>query len=234
MINRQKAKQLIRQLLHAQDKLIHYGGCEQAPIMWKEYLDVRVKLFKEMELPLTKENKVFLDMPYGDKRMNGSNRFVSFGELVAFIADASQTMDFRLENHIEWLYDVLLEQSEMHEARQPYDVIKLLEYARKTKMPTADVILLLGIEDLPYTRFLINIIWYNGYAPVKHVADELELIKQPDIEFSLIMFGSPILTERQQGKEWLRNTDLEFIDAFLWWEEESHLYYYNFQNHTDR
>lgn len=218
---------MIRALLQIKDKLNYYGGAEEAPAIWKRFLDTRRRLFCEMQLPMSSEITGFVDMPYCDPTLTKEERSVSFSEIRKELhaqgittTDSFQTFHWEREEHIEWLYDVLLNRAEEHSAFQPYNVTDLLVIAQEYRLPATDVLTLVGLDNTPYARFLINVVLYGDYGTIKEVKRELQLLKEPDIEFLLILHQSILLLERQQAERWLRNAGLRFIDQFLWWEKD--------------
>jgi hypothetical protein len=126
------------------------------------------------------------------------------------------------QNHIDFLCDKLFSLAKNSYGGRPVNKYHTLRFAKKDKAPVTDVFLKLNIENQPYTRFLIQIILYGKYGTVAQVIQELDYIKPPEIEWLFILYNSSLVDEKEQAAKWLRNTELQFIDLFLWWEE-SHI-----------
>jgi|GEM_PF-5514892 hypothetical protein len=231
MISSEIIKPMLHQALKLQTDLNRNGGAENTPKIWQEYTDVRSRILKEMQLPETSYNKRILEMPSGDSTRSQNPFYRSqYSSLSEFMptADESSSNDLlsfteQQEKRVDFLCDQLFIQAKQRAFTRPGNKYWFLRDAKKIKLPVADVLLRLNmnIENQPYARFLIQIILYGKYGSTNLILKELNYIKQAEIEWLFIMYNSNLLEEKQQAIGWLKNTELLFIDEFLWWESSS-------------
>jgi hypothetical protein len=225
-MNRYKAKQLISEALHQLDIVNRCGGAENAPAIWQRFTLIRAELFREMELPEASYYTKILTTPYyfSEKR-NRVEQTISFSGIRNEMADNGidasddfKCLDLVREAQIKYIYDHLLEDSEVFEFVSK-SKSGFLSYSATHKVPVNDVLLILKIDDSQYVRFLINTILYGRYASTWKVFRELMKLKKPEIQFQLYFYESGRIEDRQVAAEWLRISGLKFIDQFLWLDD---------------
>jgi hypothetical protein len=237
MISSDDIKLLLHQALKLLSDLELYGGAENSPRIWQEYSDVRSRILKEMQLPETTYNKRILEMPSGDSTRSKDPFYRSqYSSLSDFmpIADESASNELisfkeQQEKRVDFLCDQLFIQAKQKAFSRPINKYWFLRNAKKMKLPATDVFLQLHIENQPYTRFLIHTILYGKYGSTAQVLQELDYVKKPEIEWLFVLCNSSLIEERQQGANWLRNTELQFIDQYLWWESFTKSYVCSFE-----
>jgi hypothetical protein len=227
MISSEKIKPLLHQALELQSELKRYGGAEHAPRIWQEYANVRTRILKEMQLPETSYNKRILEMSSGAS-INSKDPFYrsEYSSLSEFMppADHSASNDLltnkeQRESRVDFICEQLFIKAKQKAFSRPINKYWFLRNAKKMKLPVTDVFLQLHIENQPYTRFLIHTILYGKYGSTALVLQEFDYVGQPEIEWLFILYNSSLVQEKRQASKWLRNTELQFIEQFLWFEE---------------
>ncbi len=232
-MNSDEAKNLIRVLLDIRTELIHYGGAEEAPAIWNTYVEHRTTLFKYFALPETAENYKLLDVPQVNDEIIGENlprldndqRFGDFRQLKDILREAGiissgdeLVFDERKEQIINRISRNLFKATKALHFSQPMSLFELLDYGKERRLPTNDLLLLLGFFNDPYQRFLINTIWYGGYGTAGQVFNELKRAQDIRYFFGFVDYASDFLWEKQLGIEYLRTSGYKFINAFLLFE----------------
>jgi hypothetical protein len=213
--------QLIRDALQLLYDVNRNGGAENAPCIWQEYTAVRTKLLKELELPDTRYYRKILEVPF-----NKPVRQVSFASIRDTMASAGITttdnftnLDVYLEEHVAHVHGNLMFEAETVNVVHGF-WFSYLFYARLNRVPITDVLLVMNVEDMPYTRFLIGTILYGNYGTTSMVMRELHRTKRPDVEFAFLYYNTGLVSNRAEAIVWLKKSGLQFIDRFLWMEQD--------------
>jgi len=233
-MNTDDAKSQIHILLDLQAELNNYGGAEEAPAIWGDYVTQRSLLFKQFGLPETSVNFKLLDpLPMTNIEVRGINlsalfdnqRTGEFHQLKDILTQAGiigftedQKYDHKKELIVNRIFDRLyLRAKNLHKLPRP-SLMEILEFGKEEKVSAADLLILMGFFNEPYQRFLINIILYRGYTTTVEV--RRELIRAQDLTnvWGFVELYSNFLWEKRMGADSLRMSGLRFIDSYLWWE----------------
>ncbi len=230
------AKSQIHILLDLRAEIDCYGGAEETPAIWGDYVTRRSLLFKQFGLPETTVNFQLLDpQAMTEVEMRGINlsglsdnkRMGEFHQLKDILEQAGiigftedQKYDLRKERIVNRVFDRLyLRAKNLHKLPRP-SLMAILEFGKEEKVPAADLLTLLGFFNEPYQRFLINIILYGGYSTTIQVRRELVRAQDLTNVWGFVELYSDFLWERQMGAKSLKMSGLRFIDSYLWWEKE--------------
>lgn len=220
-MSREVIIQIIREALWLLYDVNRNGGAENAPCLWQEYVVVRTKLLKELDLPDTRYYRKILEVPF-NKDVRQVN-FTSIRNAMASVgittSESFTSFDVNFEEQVVHLHNNLMFEAETVNVVHGF-WFSYLAYARLNKVPITDVLLVMNAEDNPYTRFLVGTILYGFYGTTSMVMREMHRIKRPDIDFAFFYYNIGIMDKRQEAIGWLKDSGLLFIDQFLWMEQD--------------
>lgn len=98
--------------------------------------------------------------------------------------------------------------------------IELLQYGKENKVPAADLLVRLEFLNDSYQRFLIDIIFYQGYATPELVLKDLIGSQEIMSIWGFLEYESAEEWEKELGIDNLNRSGLQFIDQFLWWKQD--------------
>ncbi len=233
-MNTDDARNQIHNLLDLRTELSRYGGAEEAPTIWHDYVTRRSLLFKQFGLPETTVNFQLLDPTpiSGIERrriyragLDNDNRLGEIAHLKDILLQAGitgLTEDTPAKNQREpivtMIFDRLSLRGKNLQSFPRPTQMELLEYGIESKIPARDLLLLLGYFNEPYQRFLINTILYGGYGSAIQVLEELKVAQDLINVWAFVELYSDFLWERQLGADNMKSSGLRFIDSYLWWE----------------
>ena len=97
---------------------------------------------------------------------------------------------------------------------------ELLHYGKEKRMPAGELLRQMGLLNDRYQRFLIGIIWYGGYATDLEVLQDLRCSLEINNIWALSELSSDLDWEKELGILNLSASGLQFIDQYIWWEQD--------------
>jgi hypothetical protein len=233
-------KNQIRILLDMRAELNRYGGAEEAPLIWHDYVTQRSFLFKQFGLPETSVNFKLLDpLPITDvekrwrnlSRLSDDQRFGEYFQLKDILGQAGiigftedQVYDHKNESIVNLIFERLyLRAKNLHKLPRPTPRA-ILKFGKEEKVAANDLLILLGYTNEPYQRFLIHTIWYGGFCTANQVMIELKLAQDLMNVWAFVEYSSDFIWEKQMGVENLKRSGLRFVNWYLWWEQDINFY----------
>jgi len=100
---------------------------------------------------------------------------------------------------------------------------EFLNYGKEKGVPAGELLHQMGLLNDRYQRFLIGIIWYGGYATDLEVLQDLRCSLEINNLWGLSEFLSDQPWEKELGLQNIAASELQFIDQYIWWEQELNL-----------
>ncbi len=232
------ALDLAKSVIALHNEIQRLGGAERVPDLWAKYSRFRALLLKSFGLLDITENHKLVIPPTVPKTEERRMQFLrqecryyirGLKKLLEQIGINQNFDQITSDEALVWQASYVcmrLYEKEMSADISPVRSRKtVLESSKRDKIPVNDILVTLHIEDAPYPKFLIEIVFYGGYADAEDVLADLDKIREPVLQWMFLLYNSDAPDERELGQASLMESDLKFVRDFLWWE--SNLGFFN-------
>ena len=228
------ALSIVKTMLTVQSDITYFGGAEQVPVLWAQYRELRTQLLKMYELPEITENISLLvppTIPATEERrllLIRDDRLGAVRQLKEILREVGIngcSDEISPAEGIEWMARricyKLWDKVRLDDTSSPESRKATVKHGKQSGIKAADTLRMLNARNDAYNRFLLNVLLDGGYASMIDIVDEINHTSDPEIEWLFFLYGCERLDDWQLGIDQLRNSGLQFINEFLWWEAEA-------------